>query len=344
MAKFEFLARTNDTTTRNFDLEKTIILFLDDKKLQKRSEKTIKTYKNALAHYTKYCNEHELNGNEIDCVRQYIHYMTFEKVKWDDHPTNISTTVGVSPRSINNAIRFIRVFYNWAVSKKYINHNPAQDVGLQKENQESFEIFTDDEIESLLNSPRRRSYTGMRDYTMMVLMIDTGLRVGELTNLVRGDFDLTYRQINIRAEISKSKRSRSVPISRTTANLLQDLFDYTNIVEDETEEFVFLTQYGERYYGDTFAKMLKQYAKRAGMLINARVSPHTFRHYFAIKFLRNGGDPFALMKILGHTDYSMTNKYVRYASVHLQEVHDRVSPAESVIKSNQKTKGKVKFK
>jgi len=236
MAKFEFLARTNDNTTRNFDLEKTIILFLDDKKLQKRSEKTIKTYRVALAHYTKYCNDHDLNGNEQDCVRQYIHYMTFEKVKWDDHPTNISTTVGVSPRSINNAIRFIRVFYNWAVSKKYINHNPANDVGLQKENQESFEIFTDDEMESLLNSPRRRSYTGMRDYTMMVLMIDTGLRVGEMTNLVRGDFDLTYRQINIRAEISKSKRSRVVPISRTTANLLQDLFDYTNIVEDDTEE------------------------------------------------------------------------------------------------------------
>lgn len=344
MKKFEFKSRSTGMSVRKFDLEKTTVLFLEDKQLQRRSEKTIKTYRGALNHYAKYCIDHELYGNEMDCVRQYIYYMTFEKVKWDDHPTNVSTTVGVSARSVNNAIRFIRVFYNWAVTKKYINHNPANDVGLQKEDKETFEIFTDDEIESLLNAPKRRTYTGRRDYIIMVLMIDTGLRVGEMTSLIRGDFDLHYRQINIRAEISKSKRARTVPISRTTANLLQDLFDYIDVTEDEPEEFVFLTQYAERYHADTFAKMLKKYAERAGMTINARVSPHTFRHYFAIKFLRNGGNPFALMKILGHTDLTMTNKYVRYTDNHLVEAHDKVSPAESIINNKQKIRGKVKFK
>lgn len=54
----------------------------------------------------------------MDRVRQYIYYMTFEKVKWDAHPTNVSTTAGVSARSVNNAVRFLRVFYNWAVTKK----------------------------------------------------------------------------------------------------------------------------------------------------------------------------------------------------------------------------------
>ncbi|MEK5215945.1 tyrosine-type recombinase/integrase [Psychrobacillus sp. FSL H8-0487] len=156
-------------------------------------------------------------------------------------------TIEVSARSANNAIRFIRVFYNWALIKKYINHNPANDVGLQKEDKETFEIFTDYEIKSLLNAPKIRTYTGRRDYIIMVLMIDTGLRVSEMTSLIRGDFDLHYRQLNIRAEISKSKRARIVPISRTTANLLQDLFDYIDVTEDEPEEFVFLTQYAERY-------------------------------------------------------------------------------------------------
>lgn len=344
MRKFEFKSRNSSEVGRNFNFANTLELFLDDKRLQKRSEKTIHTYKQALSHFAKYCADNELIGNEEDCVRRYIHWLTFEKTKWDDHPTNHSEVVGVSARTVNNAIRFLRVFYNWSIAKKHIGINPAQEVGLQTEDIETFEIFTDDEIESILATPRRRTYTGLRDYVMMVLMTDTGLRVGEMTALVRGDFDLVYRQISMRAEITKGRRARIVPISRTTADLLSDLFEFTGIGDDENDEFVFLTQYGERYYGDTFAKMLKNYAKRSVYPIKARVSPHTFRHYFAVKFLRNGGDPFALMKIIGHTDISMTQKYVQFASADVKEIHDKASPVESLKSTRRKQKGSVKFR
>lgn len=344
MRKFEFKSRSTAELGRNFKYEETVELFLDDKRLQKRSDKTIKTYKQTLGHFAKYCTEQGYSGNEEDCVRDYVRWLTFEKTKWDDHPTNHSEIIGVSARSVNNSIRVLRVFYNWAIKKKHIGNNPAQEVGLQTEDIETFEIFSDDEIEAILAAPRRRTYTGLRDYVMMVLMTDTGMRVGEMSLLVRGDFDLTYRQIGMRAEITKNRRARNVPISRTTADLLRDLFEYIGIGDDEDDEFVFLTQFGERFQGDTFAKMLKNYAKRSLVPIKARVSPHTFRHYFAIKFLRNGGDPFALMKILGHTDIAMTQKYVRYASADIKEVHDKASPVESLINPQQKRKGAVKFK
>src|SRR5690606_12557298 len=162
-----------------------------------------------------------------------------------------------------------------------------------------------------------------RDYVMMVLIIDTGMRVGEMTGLVRGDIDLLYRQIHIRADIAKPRRSRTVPFSPTTADLLRQLFEYIGIGDDDRDEYVFLTQYGDRYFGDTFAKMLKKYAKRAKITIRGRSSPHTFRHYFAVRFLKNGGDSFALMKILGHTDISMTQRYVRYIQSDIKEAHEK---------------------
>lgn len=344
MRKFEFKRRQDSAQLRQFNYGQTVERFLDGKRLQKRSDRTIQTYKQTLDHFAKYCVENDLTGAEDDCVREYVRYMTFEKTKWDDHPTNQSDVVGVSARSVNNAIRVLRVFYNWAVSMKLINTNPAQDVGLQTEDEESFEIFTDAEIESILAAPRRRTYTGLRDYAMMVLIMDTGMRVGEMTALVRNDFDLAYRQIGMRAEITKNRKARVVPISRTTSELLRQLFEYIGIDDDNSLEFVFLTQYGERYYGDTFAKMLKKYAKRSHIPIKARVSPHTFRHYFAIKFLRNGGDPFALMKILGHKDISMTQRYVQYANADIKEAHDKASPAESLISPASRRKGSVKFK
>lgn len=78
--------------------------------------------------------------------------------------------------------------------------------------------------------------------------------------------------------------------------------------------------------------------------MKARVSPLTFRHYFAVKFLRNGGDLFALMKILGHTDISMTKRYVQYVDSDIQEIHDKASPLESIDIDKRIIRGKVKFR
>lgn len=339
-----FKGRKNSITQRKFNLEQTIDQFLDDRRLQKRSERTIQTYKQTLSHFANFCVDRGLDGSEPDCVREYIRWLTFEKVRWDDHPTSPEGDIGVSARTANNTIRNLRVFYNWCIKKKLLAESPADQVGYQTEEEESFEVFTDEEVEAMLNAPNRRVYTGFRDYVMMVLIVDTGLRVGEMTSLVRGDIDLLYRQIHIRAEIAKPRRTRTVPFSATTADLLRELFEYIGVGDDDTDEYVFLTQYGDRYYGDTFAKMLKKYAKRTGLSIKGRVSPHTFRHYFAVKFLRNGGNQFALMKILGHADIAMTQRYVRYIDSDLKEAHDKASPIDSIFERKQRKRGSVKFR
>jgi integrase/recombinase XerD len=344
MEKFDFSRRKSTETRRQFNLEQTIEKFLDAKRLQRRSEKTIKSYKQTLYHFAKFCADHGLTGVEYDCVKHYIKYMTFEKVKWDDHPTSHSDEIGVSSRTINNIIRNIRIFYNWAEQEKLSYINPAAHVEYQKENEESFDVFTDEEVKALLDAPNKRIYTGFRDYVMMLVLVDTGVRVGELTTLKRCDVDLLYRQIILPAEITKARRARVVPISPTTAKALGDLFDMIGADDSQSDEYIFLTQFGERYYGDTFAKMLKKYAKKSGYPIKARVSPHTFRHYFAIKFLRNGGDPFALMKILGHTDMAMTQRYVRYAKSEVMDIHEKASPVEAIISTRNKRKGSIKFK
>lgn len=343
MKRFEFKRKPKSVLNKPFSLDETIELFLDAKRLQRRSDRTIKTYERALKHYSGYCGKNKLNAGDDVAIAAYIRYMTFEKTKWDDHPTNVSDIVGVSASSVNNAIRVLRVFFNWAMTQKLIGHNPAKSIGLQTEPDKGFELFTDAEIQLLLNTPNHRTYTGFRDYVMMLVLIDTGLRVGELSSLSRGDFELQYRQIVVNAETSKSRKTRTIPVSRTTVKALYELFDLIGIDDEDTDEFVFLTQYGDQYLGDNFAKNIKNYAARAGGL-KARVSPHTFRHYFAVKFLRNGGDPFALMKILGHSDISMTQRYVQFASADIKEIHDKASPVESLLTNNKGKKGKIKFR
>lgn len=117
---------------------------------------------------------------------------------------------------------------------------------------------------------------------MMLVLCGCGLRIKELTSLRVSDVDFRLRQITIRAEISKTKTTRVAPISQKTVKELENLVSFINV---EPDDYLWLTQFGERYFGDTFGKMLKLYAKRAGVT-GPRVSPHTFRHYFAVKFLR----------------------------------------------------------
>jgi integrase/recombinase XerD len=156
--------------------------------------------------------------------------------------------------------------------------------------------------------------------------------------------DLKLRQITVRAEISKTKTTRIIPISKTTAKEIERLIKFMNVSDDD---YLWLTQFGERYYADSFAKMLHKYAEKAGVE-NARVSPHTFRHYFAVKFLRSGGDPIALARILGHTSLNMTQVYVRYSKADLHEQHDKASPVANLIDSgkgnNERKRGNKIFK
>ncbi|WP_139994543.1 tyrosine-type recombinase/integrase [Paenibacillus paridis] len=323
-----------------FDLETQIERFLQAKRIEKRSPKTIITYAQTLNQFREWFetqNDREMNS---ELMRDYVHYLTFEKVSWDDHPTSPSGKVGLSPRTVNNSIRNIKVFFNYLMKERIIKQSPLEAINYQKEEKDTFELFTDEDVLKLLSAPNRRVYTGHRDYCMMLVLIDGGLRVKEMTNLKISDIDFKLRQVTIRAEISKTNTTRVIPLSQLTIKEIEKLIEYMNVEEND---YLWLTQFGNRYFGDTFAKMLKLYAKRVGVT-GARVSPHTFRHYMAVKFLRGGGDPIALARILGHTSLNMTQVYVRFTGTDLREQHDMASPVTSLLdKGNEKKRGRLRF-
>lgn len=322
-------------------LEKNITQFLDSKRRAKRSEKTIKAYKQTLDQFHKWYQ----SGNNVaittDLLRHYIDYLTFSKEKWDDHPTNPTGAVGLAPKSVNNTIKFLRIFFNYMVDERIISYSPAAALQYQKVEKDTFAVFTDEEVVKLLAAPNRRVYTGLRDYCMMLVLCDTGVRLSELTGIRVCDIDFRLRHIAIMPETSKSGTLRIVPISPLTCKELEKLIAFMNV---EPTDYLWLTQFGERYLGNTFAKMLKIYAKRAN-IVGPRVSPHTFRHYFAVKFLRGGGDIMALVRIMGHISLEMTQTYVRYTGTVLSEQHDKASPVTQLLdKGNEKKRGKQKFK
>lgn len=342
MEKFQFISkRGRDESVIKIKLAQEIESFLHAKRLQRRRPKTVSAYEQVLEQFRKWYESRAYTEITVDILRGYIEFLTFEKVRWDDHPTNPHGEAGLSARTVNNVIRNMRIFFNHLKRENIITYSPMDSVGYQTEEQDTFEVFTDDDVLKLLQAPNRRVYTGRRDYCMMLVLVDTGLRIKELTGLKVADVDLKLRQITIPAALAKTNRTRIVPISQLTAKELSALIDYMGL---ESSDYLWLTQFGERYLGDTFSKMLKLYAKRSGVT-GCRVSPHTFRHYFAVKFLREKGDPIALQRILGHSSLNMVQVYVKYTGTDLSTQHDESSPVTALLdRGNEKKRGKTKFK
>ncbi|MFC5650904.1 tyrosine-type recombinase/integrase [Paenibacillus solisilvae] len=336
--KFTFVSKRKRNIS--IDLEAQIERFLQSKRLEKRSPRTVGAYEQVLSQFRKWYALRPDSELSAELMREYIEYLTFEKTRWDDHPTSPNGKVGLSARTVNNVTRNLKIFFKYLVKERVITHSPVESLNYQTEDKDTFEVFTDNDVLKLLSAPNKRVYTGLRDYCMMLVLCDGGLRIKELTSLKISDIDFKLRQITIRAEVSKTRTTRVIPVSQLTVKELEKLIAYMNI---EESDYLWLTQFGERYFGDTFGKMLKLYAKRKGVT-GARVSAHTFRHYMAVKFLRGGGDPMALARILGHTSLNMTQVYVRYTGTDLREQHDKASPVTSLLdQGNEKKRGKLRF-
>ena len=172
-----------------------------------------------------------------------------------------------------------------------------------------------DQVQRIIRfKPKGRNLS--RAYLFALLLLDTGLRLAEALNLKWDDIDLENLLVSV---VGKGGKHRAVPISLEGRKVLfrwkqQSKFDH-----------VFATRNGtlptQRNLGRDFALL----GERAGVQ-GVRFSPHTFRHTFAVSYLRAGGNVLYLQRILGHSTLEMTSRYTRSLGTDdLQAVHDRLS-------------------
>ena len=188
--------------------------------------------------------------------------------------------------------------------------------------------FTNDQVLDILAAAKKSSHP-KRDYAICIFLLDSGLRVSEMCSLTMADLDMPARSATVEGKGGK-KRSISFGAQTTKA-----LWSYLREYERHEHQAIFLSdrglETGEALTSNGVLQMLHRLADRAE-LKNVRCSPHTFRHTFAINFLRNGGNQFTLMQILGHTDTKMTQRYVAFAEADVARQQKIHSPADHIIK------------
>jgi len=156
-----------------------------------------------------------------------------------------------------------------------------------------------------------------------MMLIDAGLRIGEIVRLKMDDLHLDEGIIKV---LGKGKKERFVPIGSNSQKVLQRyLFRYRPRQNDSQNVHVFLSIGGKPLTENGLKLMFARLAQRSGV---KRLHAHLCRHTFATKFLINGGDVFTLQQILGHSTLEMVRHYVNLASNHVALQHRRFSPLD----------------
>jgi integrase/recombinase XerD len=234
------------------------------------------------------------------------------------------------PKSATAAsyFRALRTMFRFFIAEGYLDESPMETLRAPIDRADQVQPFTEDQIEKLIGAARQ-TRNARRDEAIVLFLLDNGCRASEACSIILADLDLVGRSVMVEG---KGAKKRSIPFGRST---LRALRAYLAEREWDPAAPLFLAEVG-RYGGDPLTRSgLQQIIERLGRaagIETVRASPHTFRHTFAIMFLRNDGDTFALQEILGHTSLAMVRRYVKLAQADIHRQHRASSPVDRLRK------------
>lgn len=174
-----------------------------------------------------------------------------------------------------------------------------------------------DEIDALLATPDTKTWIGRRDRTLLLVAIQTGLRVSELTHLRRQDIILGPGA-HLRCD-GKGRKQRCTPLRRDAAATLAA---WLRERKPEPSDPIFLTARGRTLSRDAVERAVSKYAQRAQRdcpsLRRKHVTPHVLRHTTAMELLHHGVDRSVIALWLGHESVETTQMYL-HADLRLKE-------------------------
>jgi site-specific recombinase XerD len=172
--------------------------------------------------------------------------------------------------------------------------------------------------------------TAERDRAIILLLLDTGVRVSEVTGDPKNDLlglriqDVDRRNLRIKV-MGKGSKERILPISSSTSKAIwRYLLQRPNA--DPIESLFLSSKDDYPLTRSGILQLIRRLGQRAGI---PDAYPHRFRHTFAINFLRNGGNALELKRLLGHSTLEMVQRYVSIAQVDVENAHKRASPVSN---------------
>jgi site-specific recombinase XerD len=241
-------------------------------------------------------------------------------------------------RTIQTYARSARAFFHWLVRREIIERNPFDRVVFPKVGKPLIRIIEPEEFERLLLACTPPGEVGplvdraaARNRAILWLLYDTGIRLGELCNLCLSDFDRKRGLLIVKGKGSKERR---IALGNNCLRNLLYYLDRHRPGEEELvewgsagEDHLFLSETRLPLTKNGVSLLFKRIRERAG-ITDKRISPHIFRHSFAVRYLVLGNDPFSLQELLGHEDMTTVKNYMHMNDETIQAQKRKYSPGD----------------
>ena len=307
---------TKQATQSNLTFDDAVKYFFRNMEERGLAEQTMIFYKKKLSPFRKFLVQ-------IKKV-QSLETLTEEEIKYYIESKYSKKKTGY----YNCHARALRAFFNYLEKDGYLIANPGHNIKPKKVRQEKIDYFTIDQVRKMITSFDLRYKSELRNLLLVLVLLDTGVRNSELVRIKLEDINFQNRSIYVYA--TKTNTFRTVYYSKETERILNV---YRREVLKGAEKgplFVkFHMQFNEPMVGHGInTEMVYSILSRRAKKVfgeDFRMNPHKFRHTFATHFVINGGDPFSLRDLLGHTNIETTKIYVDMSPKDLKTKHDEHS-------------------
>jgi len=267
------------------------------------SPRTVRSYEHDLRMFQRWLEESR-GGDAVGLLE----VSAIDVTRWRSEMVKMR---GLKPATVNRRVQALRRFYRWAVEARAIEADPMSDV-------KTVRVATarrpaglrPPEAHALLRAAGQSGRRlAARNYAIVQLMVQTGLRVSEVADLRMNDVTLRARSGEVRVRQGKGRRAREVPLNASARRAIQT---YLGQRDDGSDDMpLFLSERGKALSKRSIQSVISELAQRAS-IARVPVTAHTLRHTFAINYLQqNPGKLVDLANLLGHESVDTTAVYTQ---------------------------------
>lgn len=320
--------------TRQLSLPSLVQGFIFSLAAEGKAPTTVNYYQGNLRRFLWYAKECVWpdDPHAIDAwkIREFLAYAGTGRNRWGAIGNGSENCREPSKTGGWRYYRSLRYFFNWAVSEGFIEKTPLSNIKPAPPKEQPVKPYSQEEMRNLIavcdyDFAQGDKFLGSRNKAIILLFVDTGMRLSELANLRLNEIALDHGRA---AVYGKGGRQRVVAFNSVTKKALWKYLAFREQrVRDIAGEWMWVTEEGTRLTVNGVNIAFRRIKKRAG--INGPGAVHKLRHTFALNALRGLKDPTLLQLLLGHKSLEMTRRYTQGLKIEeALEAIDKVSPVD----------------
>lgn len=284
-------------------------------RVQGLSPQTVRAYRSHLEAYARWCEKEHVEGLRVS-VAELRGYLGDRQ------------RLGDAPRTLAAHLSAIRSLYHWLNIEEIIDKDPAAALQSPKLPSTLPIVLSTSQLDLLFDAVDGSTPGGVRDGTMLELLIASGARISELARLCLNDFDRSHQTLRL---LGKGSKERIVPLYNKAFDSLDiyvrqarlTLLEKAHCSQSDTNR-LFISDRGRPMDAAALRRRFDMLVRKAGL--PAGITPHTMRHTYATELLEGGADLRSVQELLGHSSLSTTQIYTHVSPERLRTAIHQAHP------------------